>query len=292
MGIADVVPGVSGGTMAFILGVYDRLINALSGVNKTSIRLLFSGNLKGLWHHFDVGFLLVLGLGIVTSILLFAQIITYWLNEYPLYLWGFFFGLILASAVLLLKQIDEINLTTIFVCLCGVGVGAVASILVPVQFEVTNSMIFISGMIAICAMILPGISGSFLLLIMGMYEFIISSIKAMQIDVVTIFAVGALVGLLSFSKFLKWLLSTYKSIALAGLTGIMIGALTKVWPWKEAQNWVVDGSEIIPIGESLVMPWSMVMYDFTGDLVIPILYMGGGVISIFLINYISLPKLR
>lgn len=290
MGIADIVPGVSGGTMAFILGVYDRLINALSGVNKESIGMLFKGDLKGLWHHFDLGFLLTLGLGIVTSVVLFAQIITYWLNEYPVYLWSFFFGLILASAVLLLKQIETINVFTVFVCLCGVVIGGLASVLVPVQLDVTYSMIFFSGMIAICAMILPGISGSFLLLLIGMYEFIISSIKLMQLDVVVTFAVGALIGLLSFSKLLKWLLSTYKSITLAGLTGVMLGALTKVWPWKEAQDWVIVGDKKVSIAESLVMPWNLEVYNFTGDLVIPILCMGVGVISVFLISYISLPK--
>ncbi|MFT2112235.1 DUF368 domain-containing protein [Marinomonas sp. 2405UD68-3] len=290
MGIADIVPGVSGGTMAFILGVYDRLINALSGVNKESVTMLFKGDLKGLWNHFDLGFLLTLGLGIVTSVVLFAQVITYWLNEYPVNLWSFFFGLILASAVLLLKQIETIGLHTVFVCLCGVATGVIASVLVPSQFDVTYSIIFFAGMIAICAMILPGISGSFLLLLMGMYEFIISSIRLMQLDVVAAFASGALIGLLSFSRLLKWLLSTYKSITLAGLTGIMLGALTKVWPWKEAQDWVIVGDKKIPIVESLVMPWDLVMYDFIRDLVIPILYMGSGVISVVLISYIFLPK--
>jgi putative membrane protein len=292
MGMADIVPGVSGGTMAFILGIYDRLINALSGVNKTSTNLLLKCDFKGLWNHFDLGFLLALGGGIVTSIVLFAQIITYWLATYPTYLWSFFFGLILASSVLLLKQINAFNVRILLVLFLGVGAGSVASVLVPAEFDVTYSMIFFSGVVAICAMILPGISGSFLLLLMGMYETIITSIKSMQLDVIMTFGLGALIGLMSFSKLLKWLLSTYKALTLAFLTGVMLGALTKVWPWKETLEWRHVGEKKIPIIESLVLPWHLENYHFVGDFVFPMMCVFAGLIGVFLINYIFLPKVK
>jgi putative membrane protein len=292
MGMADVVPGVSGGTMAFILGIYDRLINALSGVNKASLNLLMKGDFKGVWHHFDLGFLLTLGGGIATSIVLFAQVITYWLSTYPTYLWSFFFGLILASSVLLLKQIEVFNVRVWSVLILGIGIGAFASVLVPVQFDVTFSMIFFSGMVAICAMILPGISGSFLLLLMGMYETIITSIKSMQLDVIMTFGLGALIGLMSFSKLLKWLLSTYKSLTLACLTGIMLGALTKVWPWKETQDLAHVGDKNISVIESLILPWHIKNYHFLDDLALPMVCVFAGLIGVFLINYIFLPKVK
>ena len=167
MGAADVVPGVSGGTIAFIVGVYDRLIAALSGVNKTSFSLLMKGDIKALWRHFDGAFLLPLGAGIVTSIFLIAGLITHLLAVYPLYLWSFFFGLILASAYFLINQIEDFSVRHLGGLIVGVVLGASLSLLVPTQLNTSLLMVFFSGMIAICAMILPGISGSFLLLMMG-----------------------------------------------------------------------------------------------------------------------------
>ena len=290
MGMADVVPGVSGGTMAFILGIYDRLINALSGVNKASVKMLFKGDVKGLWLHFDLTFLLLLGLGVLTSIVLFARVISYWLVNYPIFVWSFFFGLILASSVLLIRQIESIRLAEANALLLGVCLGVGVSLLVPAQLQISYGMIFLAGMIAICAMILPGISGSFMLLMMGMYGFILTAIKGMQFDVILVFAMGALVGIMSFSKLLKWLLMHYQSLTFALLTGVMLGALVKVWPWKVTQEWILIDEKKYPSVESLVLPWQYEGYQMGGDLLLPIGCMLLGLLSIFLISNIFLPK--
>ena len=169
MGAADIVPGVSGGTIAFIVGIYDRLIGALSQVNGEALRLLRQRNFKGIWQHFDGTFLLVLVLGIGSSIFTLAGVMSELLANSPILLWSFFFGLILASAYILLKMIPQKHSATWFLMLLGVVIGAILSLLVPTQVTVNTPMVFFSGVIAICAMILPGISGSFILLMLGMY---------------------------------------------------------------------------------------------------------------------------
>ena len=291
MGAADVVPGVSGGTVAFILGVYERLISALSGVNKESLKMLFKGEIKALWSHFDGTFLLVLGSGILTSIVLIAGVITHLLEAYPSYLWGFFFGLILASACFLLKQIEGFTWRHLSVMLIGIVIGASLSLLVPIQAETSLVMVFFSGMIAICAMILPGISGSFLLLMMGMYGFILSAIKTVDLPIITVFSLGALIGLLSFSKVLSYLLQHARSITLAALTGVMLGALVKVWPWKIIEESLGMSDKNMPFQEHLVLPWQLPNYYFWTDLVYPTLCISVGFLSVFLISNIILRNL-
>jgi putative membrane protein len=288
MGAADVVPGVSGGTIAFILGVYDRLISALSGVNKDSIKMLVKGDVKGLWQHFDGGFLLILGSGILTSIFLLAGLVTHLLAVYPSYLWSFFFGLILASAYLLIRQIQGFNWRHLSVMSLGIVIGAGLSLLVPVHLNTSLLMVFFSGMVAICAMILPGISGSFLLLMMGMYGFIMSAIKSLDILVIAVFSAGALIGLLSFSKILHYLLNNARSMTLAALTGVMLGALVKVWPWKIVNVWGVVSGKKIPLEESLVLPWDLPDFQILTNLASPFFFILMGFLSVLLISYIFL----
>ena len=290
MGAADVVPGVSGGTIAFILGVYDRLIGALSGVNRHSASMLLKGDLKALWRHFDGTFLLTLGSGIVTSIFLLAGLITHLLAEYPSYLWSFFFGLILASAYFLIHQIIGFSWRHFVGLILGVATGACLSLLVPTQLNTSLVMVFFSGMVAICAMILPGISGSFLLLMMGMYGFILSAVKNLDFSVIFIFAVGALIGLLSFSKVLHYLLNHARSMTLSFLTGVMHGALVKVWPWKVTDTWALVGDKKLPLEEHLVLPWSLPSFYWPSDLLLPLVFVLIGLLSVILISYIFLPK--
>ncbi|AEF55630.1 DUF368 domain-containing protein [Marinomonas posidonica] len=288
MGAADVVPGVSGGTVAFIVGVYDRLIAALSGVNKDSIQMLFKGDVKALWRHFDGGFLLALGAGVVTSIFLIAGLITHLLAVYPTYLWSFFFGLILASAVFLLKQVNHFSVRHGVVLIVGIIAGASLSLLVPTSMSTSSPMVFVAGMIAICAMILPGISGSFLLLIMGMYSFVLNAVKSFDLTVIIIFAAGALVGLLSFSKLLNYLLNKAHAMTLSFLTGIMLGALVKVWPWKETLSWEQIGDKKIPVETNLILPWQASSYQFLNDLAVPMAFILVGVLMVFYASYIYL----
>ncbi len=288
MGAADVVPGVSGGTIAFILGIYERLISALSGVNKESLKMLFKGEFKALWSHFDGTFLLVLGSGIATSIVLIAGIITHLLETYPSYLWGFFFGLILSSAYFLIKQVVDFRLIHVLLMVLGGIVGAGLSLLVPIQTETSLTMVFFSGMIAICAMILPGISGSFLLLMMGMYGFVLTAIKSIDLLVIAVFGLGALVGLLSFSKVLHYLLQHARSVTLATLTGVMLGALVKVWPWKIMEELASESGQKTLFKEHLVLPWQLQNYDFLTDLMYPIFCISVGFLSVILISNIFL----
>lgn len=288
MGAADVVPGVSGGTIAFILGVYDRLINALSGVNKASLVMLSKGDFKGLWKHFDGTFLLSLGAGIVTSIFLLAGLITHLLAVYPSYLWSFFFGLILASAYFLINQITGFSWRHFAGLVVGVVVGASLSLLVPTQVSTSYVMVFFSGMIAICAMILPGISGSFLLLMLGMYGFILSAIKSFDAAVILVFAAGALIGLLTFSKILHYLLNHVRSMTLSFLTGVMLGALVKVWPWKVTDTWSVIGDKKLPLEEHLVLPWNLLNFHWPTDFLLPLVFVCIGFMSVILISYIIL----
>ncbi|SBS24558.1 hypothetical protein MAQ5080_00024 [Marinomonas aquimarina] len=290
MGAADVVPGVSGGTMAFIVGIYDRLIHALSGVNGTSLKMLCKGDVKGLWQHFDGAFLLTLLLGIATSIFGIASIVTTLLLEYPVWLWSFFFGLILSSAYILIHEMKRFKWQHGVVMLLGIAVGAVLSMLVPTQVDTGLGMVFVSGMIAICAMILPGISGSFILLMMGMYGFIITAVKDLNGVVMAIFALGALLGLLSFSKLLNWLLQHAKSITLALLTGVMLGALVKVWPWKQAISYIEIGHKRVPSEEQLLLPWQMLNYDLVDGLLIPCALIFLGAALVYSAHYISLQK--
>lgn len=290
MGAADVVPGVSGGTIAFIVGIYDRLITALSGVNADSIRMLLKADFKGIWRHFDGNFLLILLLGIATSIFGIANIVTSLLVNYPIWLWSFFFGLIIASAYILVIEIKEFSKKHALVLVFGVLFGAALSLLVPTQLSINLVMVFFAGMIAICAMILPGISGSFLLLMMGMYGYVMEAIKGLDLMVIVVFAGGALVGLLSFSKLLHWLLQNAKAMTLSFLTGVMLGALVKVWPWKEVTTYIDVGDKHLPAQEQLLLPWQMSGFDAMNGLVIPIILILLGVMSVLLIHYISLQK--
>lgn len=272
MGAADVVPGVSGGTIAFVLGIYDRLIAALSGVNQQSLSLLMKRDFKGLWAHFDGTFLLTLGAGVLTSIVLMANLVTHLLAVYPVYLWSFFFGLILASAYYLIQQVHAFSIKHFGLLSVGILTGATLSLLVPVQMDISLFMVFISGMIAICAMILPGVSGSFLLLVLGMYGFILAAIKSFDILVIGIFAAGSLVGLLSFSKVLHYLLSNFRSMTLSFLTGVMLGALIKVWPWKEVASWRHFGEKKVPLEENLILPWKQGDFILVPDLLVPMAF--------------------
>ncbi|EED34770.1 inner membrane protein [Luminiphilus syltensis NOR5-1B] len=241
MGAADVVPGVSGGTIALITGIYDRLIAALSAVNKTSVRLLLQGQWRQLWQHFDAGFLAVLFLGIVTAIITLANVIHFLLETHPLPLWSFFFGLVLASVIHLLQK-ELWPVTPVSLVLGGLGViVALAIAFAPVAgFPPTYWGFTFAGALAICAMILPGISGSFILLIIGMYAPVIEALTTPAMGYLACFIVGCTVGLLSFSKLLHFLVGHYRAPTMALLTGFLAGSLVSLWPWQIPTVVVMD----------------------------------------------------
>jgi len=232
MGAADVIPGVSGGTIAFIMGIYGELLNSIKSINGEAFRFFFSGKFAPFWKHVNGTFLASLFAGILISVFSLARLMKYLLEFHPIPLWSFFFGLILASAVYILKGLDKWNIQNIISLLVGVATGAFICLASPGQTPDELWFIFLSGAIAICAMVLPGISGSFILLLLGKYAFVMTAVSELNIPVLIVFAAGCAVGIVGFSHFLSWLLKKFYMLTIALLSGFMLGSLLKVWPWK------------------------------------------------------------
>lgn len=232
MGAADIVPGVSGGTIAFITGIYEELITSLNNINFRAIRILRKEGLKSFWNHINGNFFIFLLAGIAISLVSLVRIVTYLLENEPVLIWSFFFGLIIASIVLIGKRVNYWRLTTIVAILVGTVVALWISSIQTIANVDANWYIFLSGAIAICAMILPGISGSFILLLMGSYHMILNGLKNLDLLVIGLFGSGCVMGLISFSRLLKYLFNKFHDQTVALLTGFMIGSLYKVWPWK------------------------------------------------------------
>lgn len=240
MGAADVVPGVSGGTIAFITGIYEELINSIKSVNLNTIKLLLNFKLTDFWKAVNGNFLLSIVLGIGISFVSLAKLIKYLLEQHPILIWSFFFGLIVASALVIARKITEWKIRSIIAMLIGIGIAYMVTVVTPAETTNAYWFLFLSGALAICAMILPGISGAFILLLLGKYEFVLSALSNFKFDVIAVVGVGAAVGLLSFSNLLSWLLKKYHNMTIALLSGFMIGSLNKVWPWKETISTFTD----------------------------------------------------
>ena len=259
MGAADVIPGVSGGTIAFIMGIYDEFVGSLASVNAEAVKLLFSGRFKEFWKHINGTFLISLVAGIMVSVVTLAGLMQMLLTNYPIQTWAFFFGLIVASSIFILRGISGWKLLDAFMLVSGVLLGAVVCTLSPTQTPEGLWFIFISGAIAICAMILPGISGSFILLILGKYQYIMGCISglasgndfARNLLILCTFGCGAVIGILSFSKFLHWLLARYQKETMIVLAGFIIGSLVKVWPWSNAEAIVLSQFPELAAADSL-----------------------------------------
>ncbi|MFY2506781.1 DUF368 domain-containing protein [Vibrio pectenicida] len=255
MGAADVVPGVSGGTIAFITGIYDTLLESIRRINPQLIGILRRDGVKAAFVHINGFFLIALFAGVFTSIATLAKLISWLLVTHPIPLWSFFFGLIVVSVFHMLKQIEKKSLSRLLLLLLGIGFAYSITILQPLQLEPTNINILLAGAIAICAMILPGISGSFILLLIGMYTPILGAVKSVDITVLLLFISGCVTGLLSFSHVLTWLLKHFRDLTLIFLTGLMVGTLPKIWPWKETLSWRTNSSgEQVPLIERNLSP--------------------------------------
>ncbi|WP_232522415.1 DUF368 domain-containing protein [Marinimicrobium alkaliphilum] len=233
MGAADVVPGVSGGTVAFITGIYEELIDSLRGLTPSALGVWRREGILAFWRRINGSFLLTLFAGVLFSLFTLANAVTYLLEHHALLVWGFFFGLILASVLYVARQLVWRSPGVWVALLVGVAIALVISQLRPAQLPGEWWMVFIAGMIAICAMILPGISGSFLLLMMGMYPVFLAALSSFDVAILASFFGGCVVGLLAFSHLLSWLLHHYHARTLALLTGILLGSLTIIWPWKQ-----------------------------------------------------------
>ena len=262
MGAADVVPGVSGGTIAFISGIYEELLVSISNIKISLLKTLKSEGFKEAWKQLNGNFLLALFLGIFISIVSLAKVIKYLLENHPILLWSFFFGLVLASIIYVAKQIKKWNFLSVTYLIVGAFLAYYITTLNPLVSESSSSLyIFFAGAIAICAMILPGISGSFILVLLGAYKPVLDAVNDRDFKTILIFMAGAIVGLLSFSKILKWLFANYKDYTLAALTGFIIGSLNKIWPWKETLTWRTNShGEQVPFNQQSVLP-----FNFEGD---------------------------
>ena len=256
MGAADVVPGVSGGTIAFIVGIYDELINSIKSINLESLKLFFSGKWATFWKKINGNFLFFLLAGIGISVFSLAKLITWLLINQPILVWSFFFGLVLASTWVVSKDIKEWKSWKTWVAfVIGAVVAFYITVATPAETPSNLLFIFLCGAIAICAMILPGISGSFILVLLGKYFFIMDAVKTLDVVVIAVFGAGACIGNTSFSRILSYALAHFRNITLAVLTGFMLGSLNKVWPWKEVVETFVDShGEVKPLIETNILP--------------------------------------
>ena len=254
MGAADVIPGVSGGTMAFITGIYDRLIAAINSVDLMTLKLFFTGKFKASLSRIHWGFIIPLVLGVFFSVLTLARIITKLLTTYPVMVWAFFFGLILASIWVVLKAVGEWNLKTITGLITGtVGAWFIVG-MIPLTTPNTWWFTIIAGIVSIIAMVLPGISGSFILVLISQYRRIIEAVKDLDLATLGFFYIGTMIGIIGFARILGWLLEKQRALTLAILSGFMVGSMRKVWPFKEVLDTAVIHGKTIVLKEKNVLP--------------------------------------
>lgn len=280
MGAADVIPGVSGGTIAFISGIYEELLQSIKSVNLTALKLLFSGKLKAFWRHINGTFLFVLISGIGLSILTLARLMTYLLQHHEILVWSTFFGLVGASAFFVAKKIKKWTIWTILASILFTALAYWITDITPTQTPENYGFIFLCGFIAIIAMILPGISGSFILLLLGKYFFIMHALHTLNIPILAVFVVGVVLGIITFSHLLTWLLKHYFEITIAILFGFMIGSLNKIWPWKKVVETFVDDKGFVqPLVTVNTFPTQQVLPAITLCII--------GALIVILIEYIS-----
>lgn len=253
MGVADVIPGVSGGTIAFISGIYDELIDSIRSVDGTVFKLLLKFRIAEVWRKINATFLISVLAGVGTSLISLAHLMTWLLETYPIPVWSFFFGLICISAVFILRENMHWNIGAVTALIIGIIIGAAITILAPTQTPTNLYFIFFCGALAICAMILPGISGAFILLLIGKYYFMIEALTTINLPVILVFVLGCVIGLLSFSHLLSWLLHHYRNLTIALLAGFMLGSLNKVWPWKKSFQVLGEKETTMDVS---IWPWN------------------------------------
>ena len=302
MGAADVVPGVSGGTIAFISGIYEELISTIHRLDLGFFKHWKKEGFAKAWNSYNLSFLTALFAGIALSILSLAKLITWLLEVYPIQVWSFFFGLVLASILYVGKQITKWNAKAIIALLIAIAISYFITIANPLGSSDSLIFLFFAGFVAIIAMILPGISGAFILLLLGAYAVVvgtisnfIESVTALDWELfkksvlqMTVFSLGALVGLKAFSRILNWMFANHKNTTLAVLTGFMIGALNKIWPWKEVDSYRIDShGKSVPFIDHSVMPGQ---YEGDSQLVFALLFLALGFLSIFMLERIASRK--
>ena len=289
MGMADVVPGVSGGTIAFISGIYEELIGSIKSFDLTALKMLARFRFAEFWQRINGRFLLPVLAGIAVAVFSLARLMTYLLANHPIAVWSFFFGLIVASALLVARQIGRWNAPTAAALLAGIAAAWWITVATPAQTPDTWWFVMLSGAIAICAMILPGISGAFILLLLGKYQFIMQAVSELNIPVLAIFLTGAAAGIIAFSHLLSWLLDRWHDTTVAVLMGFMIGSLNKVWPWKEVLETYTDShGKMQPLVETNILPGRFEeLYDRPASLLTAIALCAAGFLTIYGIERIA-----
>lgn len=285
MGAADAVPGVSGGTIALIAGIYEELITTISRINLKLFKILRGDGFNSFWHALNGNFLVALFAGILISFVSFMRLAKYLIENEPILIWSFFFGLIIASIYFVGKQIEKWSVGTVIALISGALIAYYISVL-PAMSE-SNSLLFLlfAGALAICAMILPGISGAFILVILGAYKSLSDALHDFDFKRIAIFGLGAIIGLLSFSRVLKWLFKHYPNITLGVLTGFILGSLNKIWPWKKVLTWRRDADGIdIPVLEKSISPFS---YEGDPKILLAITLMIIGFLTIIILERIG-----
>lgn len=289
MGAADVIPGVSGGTIAFITGIYEELINSIKSINASLFRTLFSQGIAAAWKQVNGTFLFSVLSGILLSIFSLARLISWLLANHQMLVWAFFFGLIVGSAIFIGRKIKQWNAMTLIMLLLGTAVAYYITIATPATTPEGLWIVFISGAIAISAMILPGISGSFILLLLGKYEFILNAVKDLKVLILITFGAGCALGIIAFSNLISWLFKRFHNATLALLTGFMAGSLNKLWPWKEViEHRLNSQGELVPFLEKSISPARFAATTGEGTLLVPVLACAiAGLLLIFLFERLT-----
>jgi len=290
MGAANVIPGVSGGTIALITGIFERLILAIKSFDAVAIKLFFTGKIKDFIKHTDLYFLISVFFGMIVSVVSLAKLLEFLFAAYPVFVWSFFFGLILASVYYVGKTIEKWKISVIITFIIGAAFAVLISMLNPATQNDSFWYLIICGVVAICSMILPGLSGSFVLILLGNYESVmIQAVSNFDFHILIPVAIGAVVGLIAFSHILSWIFKKYKDQTIAILTGFILGSLSILWPWKDAIYKIdVNGDYILNKGERIIQGYSKFLPEsFTNEVIIAILLMIIGIISIAVIEKLA-----
>ena len=283
MGIGNIIPGVSGGTIALITGIYERFIHAFRSFDMSAVRLLLKGDLKELVKYADLWFLTVVFVGVLTSIIVLAKVLGYTFKYYPVYTWSYFFGLILASIYFVGKTVEKWNVSAVVSMLIGVLIAVGISLFSHATPNDNFWYLLLCGIVAVCSMMLPGLSGSFVLVLMGNYELIfVDGVNTLNLAILVPVGVGTLIGLIGFSRFLSWILKNYRNVTIALLTGFVIGSLSLLWPWQtaiynKAGNHIIAYKKFIPERLNTEVWWSL-------------LIMLAGVVTIILLELLAAKK--
>ena len=285
MGAANVIPGVSGGTIALITGIFEKLINSIKSFDLKAVRLILKGDFKGFFNRINMGFLLSVFFGIFISILTLAKILGYLFENYPVYIWAYFFGLILASVFFVGRRIEKVNVWVVITFLVGTLIAVLLSVLSPATENTRIYYLILCGVVAICSMILPGLSGSFVLILMGNYELIfIKAVNEFDMGILIPVGLGAVVGLLAFSHILSWIFKRYKDQTISLLTGFILGSLSILWPWKNEVYQTSPFGEILfkSSGDPVIIGYEKYLpQQFDIEVIISILLVITGIITIW-----------